>query len=141
MEQAAPLKIFTVTRTHKRQNGIFGVFDDEGEPFAVTVESNSLYIPAGEYTCKKSFYNKKKYNTYEVTKVPNRERILIHKGNSAFDDPETEVNESETLGCILVAENFGLLKGRTAILDSKGGFEEFMNRTHGAESFKLVITE
>lgn len=124
------LKVFTLRRTHKRQNGVFGILDDEGEPFAVTCENNSLYIPAGEYSPQKSFYNKGGYWTFEIP-VPNRTRILLHRGNL----------DSESLGCILIGENFGVLKGRTAILDSKGGFEEFIARTHGVESFKLVITE
>lgn len=123
------MKIFTVKRTHFTSMGVFGVLDCEGEPFAVTCENSQLYIPKGEYVCKKAFFNRKGYWTFEITSVPGRDHILIHKGNT----------EGDSAGCILVGENFGILKGRTAILDSKGGFEEFMSRTHDADSFKLII--
>lgn len=131
MDQAAPLRIFTLKRTHKRALGVFGVLDDEGEPFALTLENHALYIPEGEYVCRKRHYIRGNYDTYEIMNVTNRTDILLHKGNL----------DSDSAGCVLLGENFGLLKGRTGILDSAGGFQEFMARTHDADSFKLVILE
>jgi len=134
------LKLLTLKRTHRTNYGCFGVLDCDGEPFAVTGEHIRLHIPKGEYTCFKSYYNAGKYQTYEIP-VPSRTHILFHKGNHTYDDPATKANEADTAGCVLIAESFGVLKGRTAVEGSADGFTEFMQRLKGVESFKLVILE
>lgn len=134
-----PLKIMTITRTHKRDDGTFGVFDDEGQPFGVTVEpakgSKGRYlVPPGERLCKR--VNSPKFgNTFEITGVEGHDHILFHWGNKYQD----------SLACVIVAEKFGVLDGQTAIQESKNipgeGFLEFLKRTEGLDQFKLVIRE
>jgi len=118
----------------------FGVFKDfEGKPFAVTLEPewlNNLVdnscIPSGDYLCKR--VDSPKYgDTFEITGVPGRTHVLFHWGNLP----------KNTKACVLVAEKFGELGGKTAILQSKNspgeGFNEFMDITKGLDYFWIRI--
>lgn len=125
------MTVFTVKRTHNITEGSFGVIDCEGVPFAVTLENYKLRIPKGEYICKKAHYYGGGYDTYEITGVVGRTHILFHKGNV----------QDNSLGCILLAESFGTLNSKIAVLDSKGGFQEFMAKCNGAEEVRLVVLE
>lgn len=116
-----------------RGDGCFGVLlDSAGRPFAVTVErtfdDGQPVIRAGTYKCVRSFYHKGGYETFEI-RVPGHSRVLFHKGNT----------ENDSTACVIVAESFGTLKGATAVLDSKGGFEEFMALTQGLAEFDLDV--
>jgi hypothetical protein len=132
-----PMKVFTLTRTHSRSDGTFSVLDEEGQPFAVAVEppSNSVgrYLtPVGEYFCNR--VNSPKFgNTFEITGVAGHDHILFHWGNLYTD----------SLACVIVGEKFGVIKGLTAVQESKStpneGFNEFLLRTKGLTQFKLVI--
>lgn len=80
-------------------------------------------IPEGEYALAPRRFNRGGYNTWEVTGVPNRSLILVHKANTMND----------LLGCIGVGRRLGALADRDdsipldwAVLDSAGAFEEFM---------------
>ncbi len=69
-------------------------------------------------------------NTFEVTNVPNRSEILLHKGNITDDSH----------GCILVGEQFEPVKDkRVGVLASAKGFDEFLKRTEGFDEFQLRI--
>ena len=127
------MRIFNLKRTHLVQDiGLFGVLDDEGLPFVLSCENTKLYIPKGEYVCKKARYNAGGYDTYEIIDVPNRDHILFHCGNI----------DSQSQGCILLGEEFAPLLGRAAgVAQSKYGFAEFMARTKNEDAFKLVILE
>jgi len=61
--------------------------------------------------------------------VEGRSHILFHKGNT----------EEDTQGCILIAEQFGYLNGKVAVLSSKAGFNEFMFKMTGIDAFLLII--
>ena len=118
-------------------DGVFGVLIHEGIPFAVTLEPewknnqrNISCIPEGEYKCVRRKYHRGGYMTYEVTDVPNRSAILIHKGNT----------EDNSEGCILVGEQFETLNNKAAILQSGKAFDEFMEKLEGIETFSLYIT-
>jgi len=139
------LPIITIKRNERTRNGIYstvGITNSYGENelFAVAGEHARLQIPHGEYQPFKTHYIRGGYPTYEIP-VMGRTRILFHRGNNTFDDPATPENEADTAGCILIAESFGILKGRTAIQGSLEGFTEFMQRLKGVEKFKLVILE
>lgn len=116
-------------------DGIFGVLLDENIPFALTLElpwkenqRSISCIPEDSYICKR-IVTPKHGETFTVTNVPNRDAILFHSGNTSADSQ----------GCILVAEEFGELNGKTAVLSSKKGFLEFMDRLKGVNEFRLII--
>lgn len=111
----------------------FGVLLEDGVPFATTLElpwranePERSCIPAGSYVCQR-VQSPKFGETFEVTHVPNRSHILLHKGNVAGD----------TLGCILIGEAFHTL----GIAYSSEGFREFMDRTKGQETVPLEIVD
>jgi uncharacterized protein DUF5675 len=112
--------------------GAFGVLKWHGRPFAVSLERTfdnlRVVVPSGIHRCFRTFYIRGGYPTFEV-EVPGHRRVLFHQGN-VEDDSEA---------CILVAESFGELSGRTAVLDSRGGFSEFMRLTTGLQEFYTEI--
>lgn len=88
-------------------------------------------IPAGVYTCVLDWYHKGGYNTYHITNVPDRERILFHKGNWMRD-----VN-----GCVALGTDFGMLSGEMAVLHSTVAFNKFMQERRGRLSWQLQIVD
>lgn len=128
-------KYLELKRVSSTKNGTCGVLLSNGHPFALTMENpwlenktNISCIPAGVYICKR-VQSPKFGNTFEVTNVAGRSHILFHKGNTKDD----------THGCILVAEQFGYLNGKVAILSSKAGFNEFMTIMKDVDKFLLTI--
>lgn len=120
------------------ESGAFGVFlDEQSIPFAVTLEHtygsiNMLKINPGTYQCTRTYYNKGGYETFEIH-VPGHSRILLHKVNI----------EDDLDGCVGVAEEFGTLNDKPAILQSgthpDKGFNEFMHKLSGLDWFDLVV--
>lgn len=122
----------------------FGVLirADTAVPFAVTLEREAdgwsnrkstptrpgACIPAGTYICKR-VQSPKFGDTFEVTVVPGRSAILLHKGNLADD----------SRGCILVGESFNPVGGVDGITASKEGFGEFMALQSTVMAFTLTI--
>jgi hypothetical protein len=131
MFEAKTLKLVTVA-IHR--DGCFSVLlDSDGVPFAVTVERTfenfRPVIGNGVYSCHRDYYNKGGYPTFEIA-VPGHTRVLFHKGNK----------ETDSLACVIVAESFGMLNDAPAVLDSKGGFAEFMSKLEGDNIFYLEVT-
>ena len=93
-------------------------------------KNNAPYIsciPEGEYLCVR--YSSKKYpNTFEITNVPGRSKILFHKGNYARN----------VKGCVAVAMR--IAPKRFQVNQSKKGFGLFMEYLEETESFNLFIT-
>ncbi len=115
-----------------REDGCFSAMVWMSRPFAVAVErtfENTRPILGNAiYTCKRDYYYHGEYETFEI-QVSGHDRVLFHKGNT----------EDDSLACVCVAESFGMLAGKTAVLDSKHGFEEFMQLTKGINEFKLWV--
>lgn len=110
-----------------------GVLLKDGVAFAVTLElpekgnePERSCIPAGTYTCKR-VQSPHFGETFEVTGVNGRSHILFHKGNTTHD----------TKGCILVGEKYTEL----AIGESKEGYDEFMGKFKGRDSFILSVID
>ncbi len=129
------MKKLTLKRVSYIPDGPFGVLLDEDIPFAITCEREWFHnqpkiscIPAGTYSCKR-VASPKFGNTFEVSNVPGRSAILFHSGNT----------EDDSLGCILVGEQFGELNGKTAVLSSKTAFSEFLKMLVGEDGFILTI--
>jgi len=127
-----------IIRIHSSKEGTFGVLNINGMPIAVTGEQdwednkrNVSCIPPGLYLCKR--INSPKFgDTFEITNVPARSHILFHSGNLPLKD---------SLGCVLVAEQFEPLGGKPAVVASRKGYKEFMTRLKGVDTFPLNIIE
>lgn len=129
--------MFWLKRIGSGDTGTYGVITKNNIPFAVTLErqwkdnrKGESCIPTGVYTCKR--VNSPKFgNTFEVTGVTGRDKILFHKGN-LMDDSH---------GCILIGEQFEPVSGSYGIVASAKGFDEFLELTKDINEFKLYITE
>jgi len=119
--------------------------NQDGRPFAVSVERTfenlRTVIGNGEYECRRDFYHKGGYETFQII-VPGHDRVLFHKG--AIED--------HSLACVVLGESFGGLnlatkayggqaagEDQTAIIGSSVAFEEFMKLTAGLQEFKMLV--
>jgi hypothetical protein len=105
------------------------------EAFAATFELPWLNnvpfkscIPHGEYLCRRKD-SANFGDTFEILHVPGRTDVLFHWGSFIRN----------TLGCVLVGEEFDRLDGAPALLSSKKGFGEFLARRSGVDEFMLEI--
>ena len=130
MASAARLELHTVAVL---PDGCFSVLLWDGRPFAVSVErtfdDGRPVIQAGEYECVRTTYHKGGYETFEII-IKGHTRVLFHKGNT----------EDDSLACVLVAEAFGVMGQKVAVLDSRTGFGQFMEATAGLERFTMKVT-
>ena len=118
-------------------DGTFGVLLLQREVLCVTLEPPNLAnerdiscIPSGQFLCKRKV-SPHFGTTYIVLDVPDRGDILFHGGNWT----------SDTGGCILLAEKYGLLKGKRAIVNSSLAFTLFMDTLQPYPEFHLTIKE
>ena len=126
-----------IIRTEKSIHGVFGVALMDSDSFCVTLEPEDhdnqqliSCIPPGAYICERTSRTVNK-DTFEITGVPGREDILFHAGNT----------EDDTLGCVILAQYFGKLRGQRAVLNSGKTFKSFMKKLEGVDRFLLVIEE
>ena len=124
-------------RVAENEDATFGVLVNGDTPFAVTLEPSwednkkgISCIPSGPYSCKR-VKSPKFGDTFEILDVEGRTHILFHKGNS----------ERNTQGCVLIAEEFGRLNGKAAVLASGRGFTEFMSILKEVDEFDLIIED
>jgi len=121
-----------IKRISSRSDLTYGVLFWDGAPVCITLENpwkenerRVSCIPEGEYICKR--YRSARYpNTFEVTGVPGRSKILFHIGNTTAD----------TAGCILT----GNYAWGTSIRASKNAFNRFMRAVGSLPSFKLRVS-
>lgn len=124
-------------RLEESDDGTFGTLRIDGKAFCVTLEppdrnnmQNISNIPPGEYTCKR--YSSPNYpNTFEITDVPGRDKVLFHAGNWV----------SETRGCVLLGQHYAKLRGERAIANSGNTFRSFMQELSDEQEFKFKIVE
>ncbi|MEN8171432.1 MAG: DUF5675 family protein, partial [Chloroflexota bacterium] len=131
------MKTLVLRRVATGDKGTFGCILYLDIPFALTLELRWLNnrrrkscIPAGNYKCNR-VDSPKFGNTFEITNVPGRSHILFHKGNL----------DEDSLGCVLVGEQFGNLGDDSGILSSKAGFNELMGIMKNEISFRLIIVD
>lgn len=114
--------------------GVFGRCYIEGQEL-FTVERSWLNnersiscIPEGRYSCTPRFYNKGGYEAIEITKVPGRTNILMHKGNTLHD----------LAGCIAITAKLGCIDGIWGGINSREAFQILMGH-YGTQDFILDI--
>ena len=73
-------------------------------------------IPAGWYPLRLGTFHTGGYPAYELSDVPGRSQVKIHKANLA----------SEVEGCIALGKSLGVVKGEWAVLQSADAFDEWM---------------
>jgi hypothetical protein len=134
-DEPTPKIDLTLKRIVENQDGIFGVLLQGEKPLCLTLENNWFNntrnisaIPTGVYECVP--HNGAKYkNVWRLKDVPNRSAILIHAGNI----------EDDSRGCILVGSEFGLYKGKKAILGSVKALNKLRGRL--PSNFTLRVTD
>lgn len=137
------MKSLTLFRTHPTPDGTFGVLG----PWA-TVEEEDLgnrrnisSILPGSFVCRRTQYHGGGYETFEITNVPSRDRILFHVANT----------EEDIAGCVGIGMQLGVLNRqdedtgqivpKLAVVDSQRAFDEFMSYWKGVNSWVLHIRE
>ena len=132
-----PVAFIRLTRIlNHTKYGTFGVLKHNENWMCVTLEppdklnkSNISCIPAGQYLCGR--FNSNRFGkTWTVMNVPDRKFILFHPGNKIID----------TLGCIVLAEHFGKLKGELAVLNSGKTFRNFIEIMEEYDMAHLTIS-
>ena len=129
-------------------DGVFGKLYLPGHPFLYTMEEDwrgnqrrVSCIPAGSYELVRTIYHKHGYETFEVTGVPDRTRILIHPANTE-EDVEGCIGLGLRVGELPVPDedqaNHPVLIKR-AVLDSQAAFKRFMYYLQGIKSIPLDV--
>lgn len=131
-----------LVRVAVSEAGCFGVLVAHGVPLGqVTLERTEpadpsaptgaqlVKIPDGKYVCRRTYFIRGGYDTYEVTGVIGHSRLLWHKGN----------HERDSDGCILVGQKFASRLLAPGVELSSLGFHEFMLWADGRESFELEV--
>ena len=138
------MKRLVLQRLVETRDGTFGMVEDLHtlEEEATDLKGHPR-IPAGVYLCRRSYYHKGSYETFEVTGVPGRSRILFHAMNT----------EEDTDGCIGLGLSLQLLRvddeddprharvDKLALKFSRLAFDRFMERMAGVTAFQLEIRD
>lgn len=140
----------TLRRLENTEDGVFGKLFVPKDPLLVlhTMEDDwkdnqkgQSCIPTGTYLMRRTIYHKHGYETFEVTGVPNRSRILIHPANT----------EEDVEGCIGVGLRRGVLavededdpkhplREKRAVVASREAFRKFMEAMAAVDEATLVV--
>lgn len=113
----------------------FGVMRVPGDRYVYTMEDGWAdnrvgvsCIPDGKYRVVPRLFHRGGYMAWEVTNVPGRTHILIHKGNTAFD----------VTGCIVVGTELGAIGSFPAVLNSKDAWGVLHDALAGKE-FDMTV--
>lgn len=119
-------------RTEFREDGVFGQLLNGNVQIAVTLEhsyEDGPKIPPGFYSCVRGTHQLEggePFETYEITEVPNHNKILLHCGNWNKD----------SAGCVLL----GSARSNDMIVGSRAAFNKFMALQDGVQEFCLQVT-
>jgi len=133
--------IVELIRLETGPEGTFGSLRIQKRIFCSTLEPqdrqntpNLSSIPTGQYPCKR-VASARFSETFEICDVFGRTLIRFHPGNWV----------DQTLGCVLLGESIGKLRGRQgisrAVLNSGNTFRAFMAMVAAYERFHLTVTE
>tara|TARA_Y100000310_G_scaffold219808_1_gene221230 strand:+ start:2410 stop:2853 length:444 start_codon:yes stop_codon:yes gene_type:complete len=98
-------------------------------------------IPTGIYRCVRSMFHRGGYATYEITNVPGRSLIKVHRANT----------EEDLLGCIGLGLSLGVLRvkdedsgqmaHKLAALASRKAHDAWMASLAGVNEFQLHVVD
>ena len=138
--------IVTLDRMLPSEHGVFGACVVDGGFALFSLEEewrdnqrSISCIPAGTYDLEPTTWHKHGIRTYEIANVPDRDRILIHPGNT----------EEDTEGCVIVGMKLGWLRvdvdeetfssvRKMAVLQSRVAFQKFMQEMGGRRGRIIV---
>lgn len=104
-------------------------------------QRNKSSIPPGAYVCKRSWFYRGGYATFEITGVPGRSRIVFHIANTE-EDVEGCVGLGLRMGTLLrTDEETNERRHKLAVLSSRAAFSEFMQHFEGIDEWVLIIEE
>ena len=137
-------------RLVRRERAKDGTFGELHTPFStyMTMEDDWLNnekgkscIPAGRYLCQRTIFHKHNIETFEITGVPNRSRILFHVANT----------EEDVEGCVGIGTRPGLFRVldeddpahpmvlKRGVANSKQAFDRFMRDFAEVDEFELIV--
>jgi hypothetical protein len=129
--------ILRLARLESNKDAVRGVLYVDGRIRFATLEDpwneNKIAascVPTGRYICKR-VQSPKFGNTFEVTGVPGRSKILFHAGNTSDD----------TTGCILLGLGFTDRADRLEVHSSRMAMKRFLLRLESLNSFILDIVD
>lgn len=135
----------TLRRTESGDTGTFGVLQVGSVDFATGElpdrgnADDISSIPAGTYTCSKTFSPRFQRPTYEILNVPGRTGIRIHPAN--FMGDKTKGLQCELDGCIALGMERGVIEGQDAVVSSKTAIDKFEELMAGNEFSLEIIDE
>jgi hypothetical protein len=122
---------WSLKREKKKDDAVWGKLYNEDGLEMWSIENADKIIPAGEYLCKRDWYHRGNYETFEVV-VPNRSRILVHGANYA----------KQLEGCIAPGTSRGETEGgKLAVWSSKKAHKKYMESLRGEDVHLLVISD
>lgn len=137
-----------LTRSENTPDGVFGQILLEGGLRLVTMEDDwkqnarrESCIPAGTYQLQRTIYHRHGYETFEVTGVPNRTRILIHPANTE-EDVEGCIGVGLRRGTLVVPDEdhpAHPLVEKRAVVASREAFRRFMEAMKDTDSETLRV--
>lgn len=129
------IPILELIRLEEAKTGTLGILKIQKKVALFTLEPSDLLnrqglssIPAQQYTCKRHL-SPSFGETFLITEVPNRTRVLFHWGNWT----------SDTEGCILLGT--GIMEHKRGITNSRVAFRNFMSVMEGYDTIHLTIKE
>lgn len=118
-------------REHTKGDAVWGKLYNKDGLTMWSIENAEKIIPAGEYFCKRDWYYRGNYETFEII-VPGRDRILFHGANYAH----------QLEGCIAPGKSRGKTEdGKLAVWSSKKAHRQYMESLKGEDIHVLVISD
>jgi hypothetical protein len=137
-----------LTRDEDTEDGVFGTLLLPDGSALCTMEDDwrgnaprESCIVAGTYLLHRTIYHKHGYETFEVTGVPGRSRILIHPANTE-EDVEGCIGLGTRRGMLRVADEDTPghpLRWKRAVVNSRAAFDQFMALLDGSDEAVLQV--
>lgn len=140
--------MLTLLRSENTDDGVFGVL--RGVPHLATPlytveeewhdnQRRISCIPAGKYKLVRTVYHKHNYETFEVTNVPGRTRILLHPAQTE-EDVEGCIGLGLSRGTLSrTDEESKIVRVKPAVMQSRKAFALFMAAMTGVNEDELVV--